>query len=71
MSGDQTEYRVRGMTCGGCERSMRGALARVAPGVEAEISHADDAVRVRGAHDPEDVRRAAEAAGFAFEGAVG
>lgn len=71
MSDSKTTYRVTGMTCGGCERSMRGALERVAPGLEVEVSHAQDTVVVSGAHDPADIRKAAEAAGFDYEGVVG
>ena len=68
MPSDQTTYRVTGMTCGGCARSMTRALEQALPTQETTVSHADDSITVRGAHDPEEVARAVAAAGFQFEG---
>jgi len=68
MSGQQIEYRVRGMTCGGCARSLHAAVGRVAPDLEVDVSHVDDALRVRGPHEVEVIRRAVASAGFEFGG---
>ena len=64
----ETTYRVTGMTCGGCARSIERALDRAVPGVAVTVSHEDDAVTLNGAHDAAAVKAAIEAAGFVFEG---
>jgi copper chaperone len=64
---DTVQYQVAGMTCGGCQRSVQGALKRA--GVEVnldDISLSQGTVRV-GALVPEEiVRKAIEDAGFDF-----
>ena len=62
-------YSVRGMTCDGCAKSVKGALERRAPGLEVEVSLETEEVRVRGAHDEEAIKDAIEDAGFDFGGA--
>lgn len=70
MTNTETTYRVTGMTCGGCSRSMKSALERVLPGLEATVSHADDTITVRGPHERTVVEQAVASAGFDFQGAV-
>lgn len=65
-----TTYRVTGMTCGGCSTAMSKALAKAAPGIQAEVSHEADQVVVHGEHDPALVKKASENAGFEFGGAL-
>ncbi|MFT5583442.1 MAG: copper chaperone [Cognaticolwellia sp.] len=65
-----TNYRVTGMTCGGCSSAMTKALAKAAPGLKAEVSHEDNQVVVHGAHDPAAIKKATESAGFEFGGAL-
>lgn len=62
-------YRVDGMTCGGCARSVGNAVKTAAPTVE--VVHVDPAkgtLEVRGAHDPSVLREAIEDAGFDWAG---
>jgi copper chaperone len=61
----KTTYRVDGMTCNGCARSLEKALASqgVAPSA-CEISYQDGTLVVDGEHEPSAVTRAVEAAGF-------
>lgn len=68
MSETQVEYRVTGMSCGGCARSVRSALARALPAVDVTVDHEQDKVRVVGAHDEAVFRAAIVAAGFGVEG---
>jgi len=65
---NNTTYRVTGMTCGGCERSMRGALERAAPDLKVDVSHQADTVVVHGTHNADVIKQAVDAAGFDFEG---
>ena len=60
-------YRVEGMTCGGCEASLRRLLENAGVTVAA-LSHAEATLSVQGLHDPDLVARVVSAAGFAFEG---
>ena len=62
-----TTYRVDGMTCGGCEKSLTRLLERAALQVEA-ISFSDCTVTIRGEHDAAVVAQVVEAAGFDFAG---
>lgn len=63
-------YRVSGMTCGGCARSVTNAIRRATPEVEVEVDVDQGRVRVRGAHEERRVREAVEGAGFDFGGAA-
>lgn len=60
-------YRVDGMTCGGCARSVVNAIAAAQPGAKAEVDLAAKTVTVEGA-DESKVRAAVSDAGFAFVG---
>ncbi|MBC7950311.1 MAG: heavy-metal-associated domain-containing protein [Rhodospirillaceae bacterium] len=62
-------YRVTGMTCGGCARSVETAIKAVAPEAGVVIDLANAKVSVEGASD-EQVKKAVDDAGFGFEGAV-
>jgi len=65
---DPTTYKVSGMTCNGCVRSVTTALERAAPGLKFQVSLEQGAVTVEGAHDPHLVEQAVEDAGFDFGG---
>ena len=65
------EYRVEGMTCGGCASSVTKAIQRVAPSTTVQITLEGGKVRVKGTHDEEAVRNAVEDAGFDFLGRNG
>ena len=62
-------YRVTGMTCGGCARSVETAIKAVAPAATVSVDLAAKAVTVDGA-SAEQVKKAVDEAGFDFEGAV-
>ena len=61
-------YSVKGMTCGGCARSVTNALKHSAPSLEVEVSVERGTVRVRGDIEDDAVRAAVDAAGFEFGG---
>ena len=61
-------YKVEGMTCGGCAKSVTRALTAALPGATVEVSHESDSVTIDGAHDAAAVREAVEDAGFDFAG---
>jgi copper chaperone len=61
------KYEVKGMTCGGCQRSVQSALKRA--GIEVsldDISLAEGTVRVDASASEATVRQAVEDAGFDF-----
>jgi len=62
-------YKVDGMTCGGCVRSVTNAITRVAPDAKVEVDLPTGRVTVDGA-DADAVKKAVEGAGFDFGGAV-
>lgn len=64
-----TTYRVTGMSCGGCSKSVTSAIQEIAPGAKVEVNLEAKAVTVDGA-DEAQVRQAVDAAGFGFEGKV-
>ncbi|MCA9567300.1 MAG: heavy-metal-associated domain-containing protein [Myxococcales bacterium] len=64
----KTIYRVEGMTCGGCVRSVTNALERA--GLQATVDLDSHTATVEGTHDPEKVRKAVEGAGFDYDGVV-
>lgn len=66
----EIRYRVSGMTCGGCARSVTNAIQRAAPEVQVDVDVGAGTVDVRGEHDEQRVRQAVEDAGFDFEGRV-
>jgi copper chaperone len=64
MSTESTVYRVQGMTCGGCVKSLTRAVERAAPGVTFEVRLEPGELEVRGPHDPKVIARAVDDAGF-------
>lgn len=63
-----TTYRVDGMTCGGCVRSVTNALERA--GLQASVDLAEKSATVQGEHQADTVKQAIEGAGFDFGGPV-
>lgn len=59
-------FRIDGMSCEGCVRSVRAALERI--GVSAEISLAERTLTVSEPVDEAKLRAAVEAAGYHFGG---
>lgn len=70
MTEQNTTYRVTGMTCGGCSRSMSSAIERAIPGLKTVVSHEEDTVVVQGSHEPAAIEKAVADAGFDFGGEV-
>lgn len=60
-------YRVTGMTCGGCAKSVETAIKAAAPGASVVVDLAGQKVTVDGASDDQ-VRQAVDDAGFGFDG---
>lgn len=65
-----TTYRVTGMTCGGCAKSLSQAIERTLPGLHFEVSVDNDSLTVTGPHALAQVQQAVESAGFDFGGAL-
>ncbi|MDR3441005.1 heavy metal-associated domain-containing protein [Telmatospirillum sp.] len=63
-------YKVSGMTCGGCVRSVERAIKAVAPDSEIEVDLASGKVSVEGTVDEQVIAKAVEDAGFDFGGAI-
>jgi copper chaperone len=63
-------YRVSGMTCEGCVRSVTRAIGRVAPGAAVAIDLPAGKVTVEGDVGEAEIARAVANAGFTFEGAA-
>ncbi|MEI6557753.1 MAG: heavy metal-associated domain-containing protein [Rhodospirillaceae bacterium] len=63
-------YRVGGMTCQGCARSVSAAIGRAVPGARIDIDVAAGLVTVEGQAAADAVRKAVEGAGFDFLGAA-
>lgn len=57
-------YKVVGMTCGGCVKALGRALDSSLPGLQYEISLEEERLTVDGDHEPQEVARAVEDAGF-------
>jgi len=64
----EATYVVKGMSCGGCAKSIERALSAALPAVRIDVSVDDDQVHVDGEHDASTVERAVENAGFEFAG---
>ncbi|MDE1147752.1 MAG: heavy-metal-associated domain-containing protein [Azospirillaceae bacterium] len=61
-------YRVDGMTCQGCARSVTKAIQANSPGAEVAVDLGAGVVTVTGPAGAEQVRTAVEDAGFDFVG---
>jgi copper chaperone len=64
----EATYRIAGMTCAGCVRSVTCALRNALPRAEIEVDLAQAIAHVQGEHNEGAVRQAVEQAGFRFDG---
>jgi len=62
-----TTYKVNGMTCGGCAKSVETAIAGIAPGSKVKADAGTGLVSVDGATETQ-VAKAVDDAGFEFVG---
>lgn len=65
-----TTYRVEGMTCDGCVRSLTAALEAALPGRNVEVRLNEGLAKVDGEPDDAKVENAVEDAGFDYAGRV-
>ena len=65
-----TTYRVDGMTCGGCAKSVTNAIKAAAPEAEVSVDLDAKTVTVEGLDDAVKVEAAVDDAGFEFKGAA-
>lgn len=70
MMGAVKSYRVDGMSCEGCARSVTAAIRKLAPDAAVEVDVSGGVVRVGGQADEDLVHRAVERAGFTWRGAA-
>ena len=63
-----TIYRVNGMTCGGCAKSVTTAIQSALPGTDVHVDLDAKTVTVNGGDDEQTVAQAVSDAGFDFEG---
>ncbi len=61
-------YIVKGMTCGGCVKSVTNALQHADPGAKVAVELASGRVTFDSALSDDAVRAVVEDAGFDFEG---
>lgn len=61
-------YKVSGMTCGGCVRSVEKAIKAVAPAAQVSVDLESGKVSVEGIADDGLVAKAVDDAGFDFGG---
>jgi len=64
----QATYKVQGMTCDGCARSLTRAIAAELPAVQTQVNVSSGTLTVQGQHDEAVVVRAVNKAGFTFGG---
>lgn len=62
------KYKVSGMTCGGCARSVTNAITARASAAKVEVDLPTGIVSVDGDLSEDAVKDAVEGAGFDFEG---
>lgn len=62
-------YRVDGMTCGGCAKSVETAIKAVAPAAQVSVNLEQAQITVDGASE-DAIRGAVDGAGFDFKGAA-
>ena len=63
-----TKYKVSGMTCGGCARSVANAITAKDGQAKVEVDLAAGTVAVDGSLSADAVKDAVEGAGFDFDG---
>ena len=61
-------YKVDGMTCGGCARSVTNAITKQAPDATVTVDLGAGTVAVEGGVPAATVKKAVEGAGFDFAG---
>lgn len=61
-------YRIDGMSCEGCARSVTAAIRKLAPDAAVEVDVSGGVVRVGGEAGEELVHQAVERAGFTWRG---
>lgn len=61
-------YRIDGMSCEGCARSVTTAIRKLAPGAAVEVDVGGGVVRVGDEAGEELVHQAVERAGFTWRG---
>jgi len=64
-----TTYKVEGMTCGGCVKSLTTALEEALPSAKIAVQLEGGLVRVEGDHEAKTVEQTVDDAGFDFAGA--
>jgi copper chaperone len=64
----EATYRIAGMTCAGCVRSVTRALRSALPRAEIEVDLDQGMAHVRGEHSEAAVQQAVVQAGFRFDG---
>lgn len=68
MMSELKTYRVDGMSCEGCARSVTAAIRKLAPGSDIEVDVSGGVVRVGGEATEALVHQAVERAGFTWRG---
>lgn len=63
-----TTYKVSGMTCEGCARSLENAVKAVAPGADIRVDLGGNRFTITGLDDLDVIAEAVEVAGFGFGG---
>ena len=63
-----TTYKVEGMTCEGCVKSLHNAIAKAMPQSKVSIDLDNGLVMVDGASDDTRMANVVEMAGFTYEG---
>ena len=63
-------YRVTGMSCGGCSKSVTNAIKELAPSAEVSVDLDAAQVTVVNLDDDALIAKAVDNAGFTFEGPV-
>ncbi len=58
------KFRVEGMTCGGCARSVSAAVRGADPGAAVEVDLPSKTVSIESSTAPEQFQRAIEQAGY-------
>lgn len=68
--GEMRAYRIAGMSCEGCVRSLSGAIRRSSPDAFVQVDLPSGTVSVGGIEDDDAIRRAVEQAGFEYGGPI-
>ena len=63
-----TTYKVLGMTCEGCARSLENAMKAAAPGAHIRVDLERTRCTITGIDAPDVIAEAVEVAGFEFGG---